>query len=77
MHHKMNIRNKFIAYFSFYHSINLCNYFGGGLVGKSTCSEAVRKVRLEYLGIIGRTPGLHIIAPPDTRTRHRAGYGNT
>ena len=31
-------------------------------MGKSTCSEAVRKVRLEYLGIIGRTPGLHIIA---------------
>mgnify|MGYP001481226029 CR=1 FL=1 len=76
MDDQRNMRKKFIAYFSFYHSINLCNYFGGGLMGKSTCSEAVRKVRLEYLGIIGRTPGLHIIAP-DTRTRHRAGYGNT
>lgn len=36
---KWTLRPVYCLYFRFYHSINLCNYFGGGLLGESTCWE--------------------------------------
>ena len=37
-------QDQFIAHYRFYHSINLCNYFGGGWLGESTRPSRERKV---------------------------------